>query len=96
MKPGLLTLAARATELPAEKIADALSAVAENFLGAGGTVSLIEWAAMPDEERRALYVAARGIAIENARTLAREILRGQLDPAALLGPIAAPDEKAAG
>lgn len=95
MKAGLLSLSMVSLDGPPEQLAANLVAAAANFLGAGGVVTLSEWAALSAEEQRALHSAAQAREVENARTLAREILRGQLDPAALLG-IAAPDEKAAG
>jgi len=86
MNPGPLSLAARVLDVAPEQLEDALVATAANFLGSGGVVTLSEWSALPNEERRALYKAARIVALENAQTLAREIIRGQIEPASLLAP----------
>ncbi len=96
MKLGLLSMCA--LEVDPVAVDAALLATAANFLGAGGTVTLAEWSSLVPEERRALWNASRALVLENARTLAREIIRGQLSPAELLAePVAAakaPDEPA--
>ncbi len=98
MKLGPLSIISGALEVDEAAVADALVNTAANFLGAGGVVSLTEWAAMPPEERRALHRAARVLELEAARVLAREIIRGQINPAALLAEpaasVAAPPEPA--
>ena len=78
-----LILATGAVTVPdaaAVDIARASRAEAENFLCAGGHLSLAEWAALNEESKKAFVEA--GVAYENdrARVYAREMLRAQMNP----------------
>lgn len=88
MSIGLLTVSARNVSISgetAEAHAEALAIEAANFLAAGGVVTLAEWSGLPDEERRALVMAHAVVDADRAKILAREILRGQVDPSSLFG-----------
>jgi len=83
-RTGLLSLASGSIDVPDESTSALLAAnlaAARRFLIAGGTVTLTEWAALPDAERGALSQAGEELADYNALRLARAILRAQIDPA---------------
>lgn len=82
MASGLLAM----PETDPAKFAAALAAEASNFLLGGGSVSLAEWACLPEEERRALVAGAVEIEKDRADLVAAAILRAQLSPASVVGP----------
>ena len=78
----LLIVSTRAVGLPdgkeGEVVAAALKKTAEDFLVAGGIVSLAEWAALGPASRAALVAAGVECAKDRAALLAGEILRQQV------------------